>query len=79
MHIGRAFVGTEPEKNCPCPTAPCGLVVEGQASPDCAEHHPDHAPTIRQGHPDGRCPGPRRPAKPAPARLRMATVRAHAA
>lgn len=77
MHIGRQFTGTEIEQDCPCPTAPCGLVYEAHADPTCTEHHMDHAPTIRQGHPSGRCPGPRREAKPAPARLLMATTRSH--
>lgn len=56
MHIGRHFFGTEIETDCPCPKAACGLVVENQADPNCAEHHMDHAPTIRQGHPDSQCP-----------------------
>lgn len=77
MHIGRRFIGTEIENDCPCPQAPCGLVSERQADPACTDHHPNHAPTIRQGHADSACPGPKRTPQNPPARLHMASTRAH--
>jgi hypothetical protein len=58
-HIGRAWSGTEIENTCPCPKAPCGLVIQGQADPDCTQHPIARAKTIRQSHRAEDCPGPR--------------------
>lgn len=57
MHIGRMFFGTDTENDCPCPKAPCGLVPEEQAAPECTDHHPQHTPSIRQGHLPQQCTG----------------------
>lgn len=57
MHIGRAFTGTDIERACPCPKAPCGLVPEEEAVPECVHHHIQHAPSIRQGHLPQHCAG----------------------
>ncbi|MFD0332254.1 hypothetical protein ACFQZC_38680 [Streptacidiphilus monticola] len=46
------------EEACPCPKAPCGLVDEPSADPDCRQHHPKYARTMRQAHHPDRCPGP---------------------
>lgn len=59
MHIGRSFVGTHVEDTCPCPKAPCGLVVQGEADPSCDQHPPERMKTMRQGHHDEDCPGHR--------------------
>lgn len=59
-HLGRSFNGTAIEDDCPCPKAPCGLIIGGQESPECGQHHPGK--TIRQGHAPDQCPGtPPRP------------------
>ena len=56
-HIGRSFPGmaNHIEATCPCPKAPCGLVVEDEASEQCTEHHWTAAKTIRQSHPADHC------------------------
>lgn len=56
-HVGRAFTGTGIEDTCPCPKAPCGLVIDEQAEPACAEH--GGSQTMRQGHSADQCPGAR--------------------
>ncbi|MET9776093.1 hypothetical protein ABZ023_17865 [Streptomyces sp. NPDC006367] len=67
-HIGRSFPGMEPhlEAACPCPKAPCGLVVEEQASEACGQHHYTAAKTMRQSHPADECPAvkPEQPTYP---------------
>ncbi|AER47475.1 hypothetical protein CL96_gp049 [Mycobacterium phage Firecracker] len=55
MHIGRSWVGHAIEDDCPCPKAPCGLVIANQAI--CEEHTLEGGKTMRQGHPDYSCPG----------------------
>lgn len=57
MHIGRAWVGTQFEQDCPCVKAPCGLVDSGNTSADCPQHQ--ITKTIRQGHRAEDCPGSR--------------------
>lgn len=59
LHIGRSWSGTPLEDECPCTKAPCGLVVMGEAHPDCAEHPPARSKSMRQIHAEGDCPGPR--------------------
>ncbi|GAA2346741.1 hypothetical protein [Dactylosporangium salmoneum] len=57
-HIGRAWSGTEIEDGCPCPKAPCGLVVGLQAvGGPCRQH--TGIKTMRQSHPADVCPGRR--------------------
>lgn len=65
-HIGRSWDGHAIEDECPCPKAPCGLVVQETASEECDQHPLSAGRTIRQGHPAGQCPG--RP-QPAPAKV----------
>lgn len=55
IHLGRSWFGHEIEDGCPCPKAPCGLVL-GFGSVDCPEHDPAYAKTMRQGHPSENCP-----------------------
>lgn len=62
MHVGRSWEGREIEDACPCPKEPCGLVDQARAVPECDEHHPSKACSIRQSHPGLLCP--RRPADP---------------
>lgn len=61
-HIGRSWPpDTFIEDACPCPKTPCGLVEQGNTSPDCDQHHVGnghYARTIRQGHKAEHCPGP---------------------
>jgi hypothetical protein len=53
-HIGRCWNGSRVEDECPCPKAPCGLVVQGQIDPNCEQHKLTQ--TIRQSHPPDKCP-----------------------
>ncbi len=57
-HMGRSFDGTLLEDDCPCPKAPCGLVVTpGLAGDDdCPQHSMRSAKTIRQYHRADECP-----------------------
>lgn len=57
-HIGRSWAGMgDPlERDCPCPKAACGLVIEDQADRACGQHPPSRAQTMRQRHPADRCP-----------------------
>lgn len=59
LHIGRSWTGHPLEDACPCPKAPCGLVVLEQASPECDQHssNPLQARTMRQIHDSEHCPG----------------------
>lgn len=54
-HIGRSWTTHEIEDNCPCPKAPCGLVVQDEVTEACREHHWSAAKSIRQSHPADRC------------------------
>jgi hypothetical protein len=57
MHIGRSWTGHRLEDECPCPKAPCGLVeIEFFGDNGCKEHDVSEAKTIRQMHPDYKCP-----------------------
>ena len=56
-HIGRAWSGNELEAECPCPKSACGLAIEQFADPECEQHHPSAAKTMRQRHSPARCPG----------------------
>jgi hypothetical protein len=53
-HIGRSWNGHPLEDECPCPKAPCGLVLGAERSPDCEQH--DGTRTIRQAHDEKDCP-----------------------
>lgn len=66
-HIGRSFPGLTPdiETACPCPKAPCGLVIREQVTTACEQHHVSAAKTIRQTHTADRCPGAPQPEDPA--------------
>lgn len=57
-HMGRSFSGTRLEDRCPCPKAPCGLVLAtGRGGdPECPEHSLAAGKTIRQTHRADRCP-----------------------
>jgi hypothetical protein len=56
-HIGRSWQGTRLEDDCPCPKAPCGLVIMDQQDPECPQHALTEAKTIRQTHRVEDCPG----------------------
>lgn len=60
MHIGRRWVGHQIEDDCPCGKAPCGLVDDKLIDPDCVEHNPLNAKTIRQVHSEADCRTSRR-------------------
>ncbi|MFJ9985347.1 hypothetical protein ACIQUD_15165 [Streptomyces globisporus] len=57
-HIGRSFLGmaADIEAACPCPKAPCGLVVQDEVTAACDQHHWSAAKTMRQSHPADQCP-----------------------
>lgn len=55
-HFGRSWTGHSIEDACPCPKAPCGLVVFGAWDPNCEQHAPERANTVRQTHPAEKCP-----------------------
>jgi len=58
-HIGRSFPGmaNDIEAACPCPKAPCGLVIQDEITEACRQHHWSAAKTMRQSHPESECPG----------------------
>lgn len=60
-HIGRHWHGHDIENACPCPKAPCGLVVEGTAVPECTQHPAARSQTIRQSHLATACPAAEQP------------------
>jgi hypothetical protein len=55
--MGRSWSTHLIEDECPCPKAPCGLVVQDTALDTCPEHATQEARTMRQGHPSEHCPG----------------------
>ncbi|MBZ6290354.1 hypothetical protein KVH30_02050 [Streptomyces olivaceus] len=65
-HIGRSFRGmsADIEAACPCPKAPCGLVVEDGVTEACDQHHWSAAKTMRQSHPADQCPASAVPVPP---------------
>ncbi|WP_432008681.1 hypothetical protein [Streptomyces bacillaris] len=83
-HIGRSFLGmaADIEAACPCPKAPCGLVVQNEVTAACGQHHWSAAKTMRQSHPAAECPADTtptpadRPADQLRDRLRAAAQRA---
>ena len=56
-HMGRSFVGHPLEDACPCPKAPCGLIISDQIDESCDQHPMRHGKTYRQGHRPEDCPG----------------------
>lgn len=60
-HMGRSFAGTRLEDGCPCPKAPCGLVLATGLGVDwdCPEHSLAAGKTIRQTHRADACPAVR--------------------
>lgn len=58
-HVGRSFPGmaNDIEAACPCPKAPCGLVIQDEITEACRQHHWSAAKTMRQSHPAAECPG----------------------
>lgn len=61
MHMGRSFVGTRLEDQCPCPKEACGLVDMNKASPECDQHTIGSCKTMRQGHHEEDCVAPPSP------------------
>lgn len=59
MHIGRSWDDNRLERRCPCPLEPCGLVDSSKIDPSCSQHPMGRFKTMRQGHPEKHCPGPR--------------------
>lgn len=55
-HVGRAWSGHDIEDECPCPQELCGLVDTSRADPDCDQHPPTRARSLRQGHRSDQCP-----------------------
>lgn len=56
-HFGRSFGGAgHLEESCPCPKAPCGLVVMNEWDPACEQHPPERVKTIRSSHSPEECP-----------------------
>lgn len=57
-HWSRHFEGPgHLEYQCPCPKAPCGMVVYGEYNEDCDQHPFERARTTRSSHPADECPG----------------------
>lgn len=56
LHVGRSWVGTPLEDDCPCKKAPCGLVDFSGADPSCTEHPINRCKTLRQIHTKDNCP-----------------------
>jgi hypothetical protein len=55
-HYGRSWTGHLIEDECMCEQAPCGLVTGEFIWPDCPQHSPKAAKTMRQGHQADKCP-----------------------
>lgn len=55
-HIGRSWAGHDLEDDCPCPKAPCGLVVQETVAEECDQHPIQAAKTMRQSHRADQCP-----------------------
>jgi hypothetical protein len=55
--MGRSWNGSALEDECPCPKAPCGLVMVEEALADCPQHSLTAAKSMRQIHPAYACPG----------------------
>ncbi|MEU6340239.1 hypothetical protein ABZ883_04720 [Streptomyces sp. NPDC046977] len=55
-HIGRSWAGHQAEDLCPCPQAPCGLVLTSAIDPTCPQHDFRAGRSIRQSHPAAVCP-----------------------
>lgn len=72
QHIGRSFRGmsADIEAACPCPKAPCGLVIEDGVTEACDQHHWSAAKTMRQSHPADQCPASATPAPAVPSVVR---------
>lgn len=53
-HVGRSRPGVEPvlERDCPCPKAPCGLVIPNEET-FCEQHHGEKP--IRHAHLATQC------------------------
>lgn len=49
-HWGRSWSDTRLEDGCPCPKAPCGLVVGSTIDPECDQHPWTRGKTMRQMH-----------------------------
>lgn len=57
-HWSRHWDGPgELEYRCPCPKAPCGMVVRGDHAAGCEQHAPEATRTQRSGHEPDECPG----------------------
>jgi hypothetical protein len=56
-HVGRSFSDTRLEDSCPCPKAPCGLVISDRIDGSCTEHPWQRGKAMRQGHLPADCPG----------------------
>ena len=57
-HWSRHFAGPgHLEYQCPCPKAPCGMVVYGDYNENCDQHPFERARTTRSSHPADECPG----------------------
>lgn len=63
-HIGRSWHGHGIEDECPCPKAPCGLVVQDTVVEACDQHPWSACRTIRQSHRADECPAPRKLLEP---------------
>jgi hypothetical protein len=61
-HIGRSWDGHGIEDDCPCPKAPCGLVVQETVSEACDQHPLSACRTMRQSHRADQCPAQPQPA-----------------
>lgn len=58
VHMGRSWVGTRMEDDCPCPKADCGLVIgDGINNKGCPQHDFVETKTMRQMHHAEDCPG----------------------
>ena len=50
-HIGRSWWPVHTiEDGCPCPQAPCGLVIADTADPACPDHSFGSGKSIREAH-----------------------------
>lgn len=57
LHISRTFTGHSVEDACPCPQAPCGLVIVAAIVHTCPQHGKIGRGTILAMHEGEDCPG----------------------
>jgi len=56
LHMTRGCGPSDLETGCLCPKEACGYVDSARANPNCAQHGPNQARTMRSTHLSTDCP-----------------------